>query len=155
MLPLNDHRLLVGLGGAHGTVKVDLRPTEEEGGTNHIFETFNGHYDTVTSLAMLHDGTTVVSCSYDQTIRLWSRLNGRLIDTLTGHTEAVTCIAIIPLNDTAPLHDLVELVVTGSTDSTVMIWNIADRTPILTLLHGSYVWSVKCPTFNRIVSGGY
>ena len=60
------------------------------------------------------DGTTIVSCSKDKTIRLWSTLSGIIIKTLEGHTNGVNTICFSPDE---------KYLLSGSRDNTVKLWD--------------------------------
>ena len=66
---------------AHSLVELDL---------------LTGHTDGVTSIAFSPDGKTLVSSSYDETVRLWDVNTGTLKSTLTGHTKRINSIAFSP-----------------------------------------------------------
>jgi WD40 repeat protein len=60
------------------------------------------------------DGKTLMSCSFDKTIRVWEMPAGRLIRTLTGHTDVITSIA---------LSSDEQVLISGSWDESVRIWD--------------------------------
>ncbi len=62
--------------------------------TGKNIRTLNGHAGSVTSLAVLSDGS-LASASGDKTIKIWNTINGNLIRTLTGHTDAVLALALL------------------------------------------------------------
>ncbi|KAF9579097.1 hypothetical protein BGW38_004796, partial [Lunasporangiospora selenospora] len=61
------------------------------------------------------DEQFVVSGSEDSKIYIWNRENGRLIHTLEGHTQAVTCVAWHPTSPT--------VFASASDDHTIRIWD--------------------------------
>jgi WD40 repeat protein len=77
----------------------------------------NRHRSYVTSLAFSFDSRTVVSGSWDKTIRLWDaetgepKLNGRALE---GHTNVVRSVAFSPDSRT---------IVSGSDDTTIRLWD--------------------------------
>jgi WD40 repeat protein len=83
-----------------------------------------GHTDSIKSLAITPDSLTLVSGSWDGTIRLWSLPDGNHIKTLTGHTHSVMSLAITP--DSLTL-------VSGSWDGTIRLWSLPDGNHIKTL----------------------
>ncbi|HPC45641.1 MAG TPA: molecular chaperone DnaJ, partial [Candidatus Latescibacteria bacterium] len=59
------------------------------------------------------DGQTIVSGSDDNTIKVWRLDDGALLQTLTGQTDDVMCVAVTPNGRT---------IVSGSADNTIRIW---------------------------------
>ncbi|MBD1803884.1 CHAT domain-containing protein [Microcoleus sp. FACHB-SPT15] len=58
--------------------------------------TLTGHSDTVVSVVISPDGTTLASGSLDHTIKLWNLATGELLSTLTGHSSVVLSLAFSP-----------------------------------------------------------
>ena len=71
-----------------------------------------------------HDGTKIVSGSYDKTIRVWNVDTGECILTLKGHTWSVYSVVFN--------HDGTKIV-SGSYDNTIRVWNVDTGECILTL----------------------
>jgi WD40 repeat protein len=61
------------------------------------------------------DGSTVISCSTDQTVRVWDTLTGQQKFQLNGHTGAVHAIAMSPDETFA---------VSSGADGTLRLWDI-------------------------------
>ncbi|MDF5725802.1 MAG: WD40 repeat domain-containing protein, partial [Rhizonema sp. PD37] len=105
-----------------------------------------GHTEAVNSVTFSPDGQTIVSGSWDFSVRLWN-LNGTPKgNPLQGHTEAVNSVAFSPDGQT---------IVSGSGDKSVQLWNI-NGTPKGNPLEGhtSSVTSVAfSPDGQTIVSG--
>ena len=74
--------------------------------------TFAGHTDTVCSVAVMANGS-IVSSSWDNTVKIWSLDTGECLQTLSGHTDAVRGVAVLPFNE----------LVTASYDKSIKIWN--------------------------------
>jgi len=51
--------------------------------------TLTGHSQHVLSVAISPDGQTLASGGGDNTVKLWEVSTGKLLQTLTGHTESV------------------------------------------------------------------
>jgi WD40 repeat protein len=66
----------------------------------HTLRTFEGHTNSVWSLAFSPDGNTLASVSIDETVRLWRVSNGKLLRTFEGHTDWVNSVAWSPGGDT-------------------------------------------------------
>jgi WD40 repeat protein len=80
--------------------------------------TFSGHKDIVMKVDFSPDDKQIVSASGDNTIKLW-RKNGQLIDTLTGHQDAVLDVTYNRPNGS--------LIASASKDGTVKLWNNQGR----------------------------
>ena len=76
--------------------------------------TFNDS-DDVEAIAMSPDGSTLISGSSDDTIKVWNLTNGQLQRTLVGHTHTVTALAI-SLNG--------QIIASGSYDGTIKLWDL-------------------------------
>jgi WD40 repeat protein len=61
----------------------------------------------------------LVTCSADQTVRLWNTENGAALKTLSGHTDWVYAIAVSPDGT---------MVASGSWNGDVKVWKIPDGT---------------------------
>lgn len=64
-----------------------------------LTNTLAGHSEDVRSLAISPDGKTLASGSFDGTIKVWNLPEGKLLYTLTGHSQAgeiVSSVAISP-----------------------------------------------------------
>ncbi len=75
--------------------------------------TFIGHGNSVNSLAI--SGKRMVSASSDNTLRLWDRASGKLVRTLVGHKDSVTCVAVDRNGNFAA---------SGAVDRTVRLWDL-------------------------------
>jgi WD40 repeat protein len=65
-----------------------------------MLRAFGGHTDFVFSVAFSPDGRTLVSGSYDNTVRMWDISNGKSIHTLLDHTDHVWSVAFSPDGNT-------------------------------------------------------
>lgn len=81
------------------------------GQTNDLELVFKikGHEKPISSIAM--EGSTIVTGSVDQTVKVWDAMAKKLLHTLTGHTMPVTQVAI---------HG--DIIVSASSDGDVRIW---------------------------------
>lgn len=114
-------------------------------GIRHVFE---GHQETVWSVAFSPDGQTALSASKDQTLILWDVVTGEHLHTLSGHTGEVTSVAFSPDGRTA---------VSGATDQTAIIWDVETGEPLRTLpLNAGTVYSVAfSPDAHAVLAGTY
>jgi WD40 repeat protein len=102
----NSGALLLGLLLANTSVRADI--TEP-------IRTFQGHTDSVKSVAFSPDGNTVISGSSDSTIKLWNVQTGEEIRTFKGHSDKVYSVTFSPDGNTA---------LSGSRDNTLKLWDI-------------------------------
>jgi WD40 repeat protein len=62
--------------------------------TRKLLNTINSHTEAVNSLALNIEGNRLVSGSADKTIKIWHPSSGELLHTLSGHSSAVTIVAM-------------------------------------------------------------
>lgn len=55
-----------------------------------------GHAGPVTSIAFAPSGKSVLTASADRSLKVWASVDGRLVRTLSHHTEAIHALAVIP-----------------------------------------------------------
>ncbi len=119
--------------------------------TGACTHTLEGHADTVTGLDFSRDGTLFVSCSDDESIKVWTLANGpspTVVHTLTGHEESVRGVKLSPDGTR---------IASGSCDSTVKIWSVQSGELLLTLeghKKGCGVLSVGWSPDGRLVASG-
>jgi len=75
----------------------------------------SGHTDWVTSITFSSDGISLVSGSYDETVKLWDVQTGGVVRTFSGHTHYV-CSVSISADCTA--------IASGSYDGRILLWSI-------------------------------
>ncbi|NJM86462.1 MAG: hypothetical protein HC847_03880 [Hydrococcus sp. RU_2_2] len=75
--------------------------------------TLVGHLDRVSTVCFSCDGKTLISGSWDKTIKIWQIDKGQEICTLTGHLDAVLSVAISPDG---------QKIISGSADNSIKIW---------------------------------
>jgi WD40 repeat protein len=80
-----------------------------------LIRTFQGHNDSVTSLAVSWNRQILASGSWDKTVKLWQLNSGKLIHTLTGHSQIVNAVAISPDG---------KIIASGSQDTTIRLWDL-------------------------------
>lgn len=104
--------------GQSGTIsKVDFQKAE-------VIETWELHADVVTSLAVSADGQRLASTSWDQTVAVFDRDFGRS-QGMAGHSGGVTGLTWVDDH----------LLVTGSEDHTLRVWNVVNGGQIRAMEH--------------------
>jgi WD40 repeat protein len=90
-----------------------------------------GHLVRLTAIAatVVDDRLIAVACDYSTRPRLWDMESGHQINELVGHDSIVTSVAITRMGSR-------QVVVTGSADKTVRVWDLADGTLVTAPLKG-------------------
>ncbi|PIL23467.1 transporter [Ganoderma sinense ZZ0214-1] len=105
-------RALLVTGGDDYKIKVwDIRPTNRR-----CLFTLHGHLDYLRTVQFHHEMPWILSCSDDQTIRIWNSTSRNCIAILTGHSHYVM---------SAQFHPKEDLIVSSSQDQTVRVWDIS------------------------------
>jgi WD40 repeat protein len=119
------------------------------------------HSEDITSLVVTPDGTKVISGSQDKTIKIWDIVNkafsSKLIpdfgktgnddalNTLTGHTQSVTAVMVIPNS----LY-----LVSSSLDRTVKIWSLSTGECLHTFINDSPITAIVIsPDGKKVIAG--
>lgn len=107
-----------------------------------------GHADWVSSLTMSPDGQTLVSGSYDRTIKLWHLDTGELTQTLSEHSKGVLCLAMSPNG---------QILASGSFDETIKLWHpdTGKLIDTLTRHRGSVRSLAIAPDGQTLISGSF
>jgi WD40 repeat protein len=105
-----------------------------------------GHAGAVSSVAFSPDGQSIVSGSYDNTVRVWDATTGTERHTMHGHKDEINCVAFSPNG---------QLIVSGSDDNTVRVWDASTGAERYTMRgHEGQVYSVAfSPDGQSVVSG--
>ena len=106
------------------------------------------------------DEKHIVSASGDRTIKVWTATTCEFVRTLSGHRRGIgkqlVFFCMIEINyPSACLQYRGNIVVSGSSDNTIRIWDIEHGTCLRTL--EGHEELVRCIRFDdkRIVSGAY
>lgn len=81
---------------------------------NQDLTTLRGHTNEVGTVAFGPDGSWVVSCSSDGTVRMWDLRTGTELRRFEGHTKPVWTLAVSPDG---------KMIATGSEDTTAILWD--------------------------------
>jgi WD40 repeat protein len=129
--------------------------------TGEHIKTFQGHTSRVGAVAFaslqtsgLHNRKIMteilISASADQTIKLWDVQTGRCLSTLTGHTGAVECLALVPdspgdRHQAQPSAAAASRLLSSGADGIIRLWNLHTGDCIkLFEGHTRRVWSLAC-----------
>ena len=88
--------------------------------------TTNGHLDGVSGLVFIPFSNTLLSCSYDSTIKIWNLTSNGLIEEgkLEGHEQKIMALAISPDGNK---------IASGGTDKYVKLWDLISKKTEFTL----------------------
>ncbi|MEO1981472.1 MAG: WD40 repeat domain-containing protein [Fuerstiella sp.] len=75
-----------------------------------------GHSKPATDVRILNDSRTLLSCSIDQTIRVWNYQTGSIVRSLNNHTQPVIAMAVRPVTEGLPM------IASVGEDRTVRLW---------------------------------
>jgi WD40 repeat protein/chitodextrinase len=123
-----------------------LNPAAVFAQTVELIQTFEGHTDSVKSVAFSPDGKMALSGSSDNTIKLWDVETQQEIRNFKGHNDKVYAVRFFTDGNT---------IVSGSGDKTVRLWNITTGEKMTIFRgHKSAVRTIALsPDENTIVSG--
>lgn len=109
-----------------------------------------GHIPTlwVTSLAFSKQHPILVSCSFDQTVRIWDIRSGTCLKVLTGHSHWLWAAALSPDG---------QRIASGGDDCTIRLWDVNTGECLNVLTdHTNWVWAVAfSPDGKTLASGSY
>lgn len=89
---------------------------------------WKAHEGIVRSIVFL-DNDKIASAGEDGIVRLWERLEGKLLATLQGHTKEVECLAY---------QDTGRILASGSADRTIRVWRPVPAWQCVQSLKGHY-----------------
>ena len=83
-----------------------------------------GHQEVVYDSAFLPDGSSVVTASFDSTLKLWDLTTRQAVRTMEGHTGIILTVDVSP--------DGTQIASAGS-DNTIKFWDVPKNIPLQTL----------------------
>ena len=87
-----------------------------------------GHTAPIDALQFSADGELLVTASHDNTVRLWDVKNGKLHETLRGHSGRVRAVAMLPYPSAtkgpSPSPPVKSRLISGGHDGHVKIWDL-------------------------------
>ena len=111
-----------------------LRSKRNKKISNETLILLKGHSSLVRNVAISSDNNFIVSCSGDQTLRIWDRVSGKCLKVLYGHSSLVRNVAISSDDN---------FIVSCSYDNTLRIWDSISGKCLHTLKgHSSAVFRV-------------
>lgn len=78
-------------------------------------QTLTGNLGSISELAIAFDGKTLISSSYDSTLKLWEVKTGRILETLMAHNQDFNTIAIANNG---------KMLISGGRDNPIKIWRL-------------------------------
>ncbi len=129
--------------------------------TGELLAALEGHTAPILSTAFSADGALLMSGSDDQTVRMWD-VSGitagaepptqpeQMKQVLQGHFGTVTTLAVQPQRVNGPM-----LMVSGSNDKTLRVWDAHDGHPLATLSgHSKWLQAVIVTAEGRLLASG-
>src|SRR5258708_22335901 len=121
-----------------------VRVWKERGRLLHL--AWQAHTDVVSTLAFSPDGSTLVSGSWDGTLKLWNLPSGALL-WRGRHTNTISCVAFSPDG---------RLLASCGRDATVQFWDAHSGTNLQVLPHPGAVYRVTwSPEGDLLASGDF
>jgi len=146
------------LGGSHSYTFAQNKPPQNsrtvKSSQNKPALTLRGHIWTIEALDFSPDGNTLVSGSYDHTVKVWNLKNGKLIRTLDGHKDGVNDVLISP---DGKLFFTAGGTAEPNTTKVIKVWDMKTKKLLRTLKgHNLGVTSLAItPDGKTLISGSY
>lgn len=105
------------------------------------------HGSLFSSLAVVPDGTRLLSAGLDGSIAIWKVETGEELLRIRGHQSGITGLAVIPDGDEALT------IVTGSVDKTWRVWD-SDGQELRKVEHNGRIWSLTCSPDGKLAATG-
>jgi WD40 repeat protein len=107
---------------------------------------FKGHQEVVYDAKFLPDGKSLVTASFDQTLKLWDVATQSTLRTMEGHTGIVLTVDVSPDG---------KMIASGSSDRTIRLWDVPNSDPISTTkVHDSPVTAMATSKDGSLTATG-
>jgi F-box and WD-40 domain protein CDC4 len=120
------------LPNAHEVRVKQTGPPQNEGENPYYIRTLQGHMHSVRAIAAFCD--TLVSGSYDTTVRVWKISTGELVHRLQGHTQKVYSVVLDYERNRCMSGSMDNLVKVWSLESGTCLFNLEGHTSLVGLL---------------------
>lgn len=111
-------------------------PPANDSDNPYALRTLSGHHNSVRAIAA--HGDTLVSGSYDCTVRVWKISTGDLVHRLQGHTQKVYSVVLDHARNRCISGSMDNLVKVWSLDAGVCLFNLEGHTSLVGLLDLSH-----------------
>ena len=105
---------------------------------------FDGHKQRVNKVKITPDGIKILSCSFDQTVKIWDTSNGQLINTFEGHKEILSTLNVSPDG---------KYIMSGDAIGLIKVWDIESGKAIKSLKNfDKYIGSINFSADGKYVA---
>lgn len=120
---------------------IQAGPPANDRDNPYFLRTLSGHHNSVRAIAA--HGDTLVSGSYDCTVRVWRISNGDLVHRLQGHTQKVYSVVLDHKRNRC---------ISGSMDNLVKVWDLHSGTALFNLEGHTSLVGLLDLSHDRLVS---